>query len=112
MNGDLSIGLRPAALDLVPGVRQAATAPAQPSPRPDAAQLQGIESEAATSAARLKALLTDPGMRVSTYHDDASGRIVLRVQSLRTGEVVEQMPSEQLQRLYAALRETLVDEHA
>ncbi len=63
-------------------------------------------------AARLKALLTDPGMRVSTHHDDDSGRVVLRVQSLATGEVVEQIPSEELLRLYATLRQSLVDERA
>jgi uncharacterized FlaG/YvyC family protein len=37
---------------------------------------------------------------------------VLQVQSLATGEVVEQIPSEELLRLYASMRESLVDERA
>ncbi|MDF2782274.1 MAG: FlaG protein [Geminicoccaceae bacterium] len=51
-------------------------------------------------------------MRVSTHHDDDSDRVVLRVQSLSTGQVVEQIPSEELLRLYATLRQSLVDERA
>lgn len=63
-------------------------------------------------ASRLKALLTDPNMRVSTHRDDSSGHVVMIVQDRGTGEVVEQFPSDKLLRLYAAMREKLVDEQA
>lgn len=60
--------------------------------------------------ARLKSLLTDPEMRISTHHDRASGQVVLQVQRESTGELVEQIPSSKLLRLYAMMRESLVDE--
>ena len=120
MHGDLSIAPQPTALDLMPSARRAPAAPDRPSHRrharceagrrrAPAAWRRGIEP---FEAARLKALLTDPAMRVSTHHDDDSDRVVLRVQSLTTGEVVEQIPSEELLRLYATLRQSLVDERA
>ena len=43
---------------------------------------------------------------------EASGHLVLRVQDQATGELVEQIPADALLRLYAALRESLVDEQA
>jgi uncharacterized FlaG/YvyC family protein len=62
--------------------------------------------------ARLKDLLTDPAMRVSTHHDQESGHLVLSVLDRATGEVVEQFPSDRLLKLFATLRESLVDEQA
>jgi len=70
------------------------------------------EAGAQAGAAHLRTLLTDPAMRVSTHEDEASGRTVLEVRSRATGEVIEQIPSEALLRLYAAMREPLVDERA
>lgn len=61
---------------------------------------------------RLKALVTDPGLRVSIRPDEASGRVVMQVVDRATGQVVEQVPAEELVRLYAALREPLLDERA
>jgi uncharacterized FlaG/YvyC family protein len=46
------------------------------------------------------------------HHDRSTGRTILQVQSRATGEVIEQIPSEALLQLYAAMRETLVDERA
>jgi hypothetical protein len=119
MHGDLSIAPQAAALDLMPNARRAPAAPNRPSTggmlaakRDSAAPQQPAAGDQPFEAARLKALLTDPGMRVSTHHDDDSDRVVLRVQSLTTGEVVEQIPSEELLRLYATLRQSLVDERA
>lgn len=63
-------------------------------------------------AQRLKALLTDPHKRVDMRRDDASGHLVMRIEERATGEMVEQIPSEELVRLYTALRETLIDERA
>ena len=63
-------------------------------------------------ATHLRTLLTDPAMLVSTHEDEASGRSVLEVRSRATGEVIEQIPSEALLRLYGAMREPLVDERA
>ena len=51
-------------------------------------------------------------MQVSTHHDEASGHLVLRVHDQATGALIDQLPADELLRLYAALRETLVDERA
>jgi hypothetical protein len=117
MNGDLSIAPQPALRDLALGAGGARPPAVRPSPpasvdalptlrQPDAGSDAGLRGE----VAHLKQLLTDPGMRVSTHHDQSSGRTVLQVHSRATGEVVEQLPAEALLQLYAALRETLVDE--
>jgi uncharacterized FlaG/YvyC family protein len=120
MNGDLSITAQSAPLDLAPSVRRTLTGPAQPTSQGSVTQPPaGTASPLAVApvgqqdqAARLKSLLTDPDVQVSTYLDDATGRFVLQVQSLSTGEVVEQIPSEELLGLYASIRESLVDERA
>lgn len=61
-------------------------------------------------AARLRALLSDPAIRVNMHQDTTTGHLVMQVESRATGEMVEQIPSESLLRLYQALRESLVDE--
>jgi uncharacterized FlaG/YvyC family protein len=66
-------------------------------------------------AARLRALLADPTVRVLAHRDDATARLVLQVRDRATGEVIEQYPPDQLLRFYAALRESLgalVDQRA
>jgi septal ring-binding cell division protein DamX len=120
MNGDLSIAAQAMPLNLAPSPRSASSGPTQPSTRdivtrtpvgaatPIFVAAVGEHEE----AARLKSLLTDPEVQISTHLDDATGRFVLQVQSLATGEVVEQIPSEELLRLYASMRESLVDECA
>jgi hypothetical protein len=120
MHGDLSIAPQAAALELMPSARRASATPNRPAtggmpaaPKRGSAERQQLGAgDQPFEAARLKALLTDPAMRVSTHHDDDSDRVVLRVESLTTGEVVEQIPSEELLRLYATLRRSLVDERA
>ena len=116
MNGDLSITLPPTTPDLAASVRRGPAGAAQPVPAPGAGQKQAAAPRAAAAgqleAQRLKALLTDPAMQVSTHHDEASGHVVLRVQKQATGELIEQIPADALLRLYAALRESLVDERA
>lgn len=116
MIGDLAIA---PGLDLARGASPAKSAtgprseaqgtslrrPGQGAPGPDAvADLAEAE--------RLKALFTDPGVQVSTHRDDDSGRVVMRVEDRHTGDLVEQIPPDKLLRLYAALRDTLVDERA
>lgn len=108
MIGELNMAL---GLDLgrSSGARARAAAPEFGSDRP----AQGPEPEALhLEAQRLKALLTDPHKRVDLRRDDASGHVVMRVEERATGEMVEQIPSEELVRLYTALRETLIDEQA
>jgi hypothetical protein len=63
-------------------------------------------------ARRLKGLLSDPEMQVSTHYHEASGHVVMQIQSRTTGDVVDQIPSETLLRLFASLRESLIDETA
>lgn len=119
MNADLSIAPR-TALDLAASARPAPTAAARTGTVARTGEAQVERALGALSAGkveqpetgRLKALLTDPAMRVGTHHDGSSGRVVLRVHDRATGELVDQIPAEELLRLYAALRETLVDERA
>ena len=47
-------------------------------------------------------MFPDRGLSVSTFHDDASGRMVIRVADERSGELIAQMPPEDLLRFYAA----------
>jgi len=116
MNGDLSITRQPTIPDLAGSVRRGPAAAARPVAAPGARQEQAAAPLAAPTgqleAQRLKALLTDPAMQVSTHHDEASGHVVLRVQKQATGELIEQIPADALLRLYAALRESLIDEQA
>jgi uncharacterized FlaG/YvyC family protein len=77
----------------------------------------GQEAAEATSddllkAQELKALIANQDTQVRTYRDENSGRPVLQVTDKRTGVVVEQYPSEELLRLYAAMREPFVDQSA
>ena len=120
MNRDLSIAAQPVTPDLARSVRRAPSGPTHPTTReivhrppagaasPNLVAAVGEHHE----AARLKTLLTDPEVQVSTHLDDTTGRFVLRVQSLTTGQVVEQIPSEELLRLYTTMRLSLVDERA
>lgn len=61
---------------------------------------------------RLRAMLTATETRVRTHRDDVTGRTVIQIESLTTGETVDQIPSDDLLRLYAAIRQPLVDESA
>ncbi len=86
---------------------------------PAAGQRQGgtvqdktTDSDDLKEAERLKALISDKNVRLRTYHDEASGRDVLEVRDQTTGDVVSQYPSDDLLRLYAALRQPLVDQNA
>jgi uncharacterized FlaG/YvyC family protein len=121
MTGDLTIvAPRAPGADLAPhgqaGRSALARGPSRQLPHSDAgaAELEGRSApdREQVEALRLKRLLSDPSVRVSTHHDDASGRVVLQVQQRATGQLVEQIPSERLLRLYAMIRESLVDEHA
>jgi hypothetical protein len=122
MTGDhLAVAARPAVLERTP------RAPAQPRPNAMAlaADRSAMEPRSTggpagpgaeePSAARLRALLADPAVRVRAHRDDATARLVLQVLDRATGEVIEQYPPDQLLRFYAALRESLgalVDERA
>ena len=119
MSGDLSITAQPPGRDLAAGAG-GARLPVTRSTTPDrvvvapvaASQAAAADARQPLEAAHLRTLLTDPAMRISTHHDDASGRTILQVQNHATGEVIEQIPSEALLRLYAAMRDSLVDERA
>jgi FlaG protein len=122
MIGDLAVAPRPAPVARTPkasasspGAR-ATVAAANPSAvEPHSTGGPARAGAAEPSAARLKALLADPAVRVRAHRDDASARLVLQVLDRTTGEVIEQYPPDQLLRFYAALRESLgalVDQHA
>ena len=116
MTGDLSVALPPRTADLVLSVRRGLAGAARPIPSPTVGQAPAAVLPSATAEQpgphRLRALLTDPAMAVSTHHDEASGHVVLRIQDQATGELIEQIPADALLRLYATLRESLVDERA
>ena len=71
-----------------------------------------VNADDLKKAETLRALISDQSMQLRTYHDEASGRSVLEVSDQKTGKVVSQYPSDELLRLYAALREPLVDQSA
>ena len=115
MTGDhLAVAPRPALVERTP---RAPAARPRPNATAVAADRLMIEprstggpagpSAGEPSAARLKALLADPAVRVRAHRDDASARLVLQVLDRTTGEVIEQYPPDQLLRFYAALRESL-----
>jgi hypothetical protein len=115
MTGDLAVTPGPTIVERTP------SAPAAHRPRPavaagpSAAPSRDPAGAEEPGAARLKALLADPMVRVRAHHDDASARVVLQVLDRATGDVIEQYPPDQLLRFYAALRESLgalVDECA
>lgn len=123
MTGDLAIAPRPAVVDRPPNEaaalhRPRATISVAVSPSPAQPQVTGGPGRPGAeppSAARLKALLADPAVRVRAHRDDESARLVLQVVDHTTGDVIEQYPPDQLLRFYAALRESLgalVDERA
>jgi hypothetical protein len=87
-----------------PPGRAGGPAPPAAPPAPPTAELQ--------EAKRLKRLLSDPEMQVSTHYHEPSGHVVMQIQSRTTGDVVDQIPSETLLRLFTALRESLIDETA
>jgi flagellar protein FlaG len=72
----------------------------------------GIPETDLKKAEMLRAMIADKNMQLRTYHDEASGHSVLEVSDQATGQVVSQYPSEELLRLYAALREPFVDQSA
>ena len=118
MNGDLSVTPKPAALELPASAPRAPSGPNRSTTGPRVGPTPVSDDKPAAAdggpveVARLKALLTDAAMRVSTHHDAASDRVVLRIESRTTGDVVEQIPSEELLRLYKTLRQSLIDECA
>ena len=57
-------------------------------------------ADAALRAARH--MFPDRDLDVSTFHDDQTGRSVVRVADRVSGEVIAQVPSEDLLRFYAA----------
>ena len=79
---------------------------------PDRQGLSPAESADRQKAEQLKAFIGDNSVRLSTYHDEESGRSILQVRDQVTGDVVSQYPSEELIRLYAALRHSFVDQSA
>ena len=125
MTGDLAIAPKPAVVERAPAFAKVPSSAARSAPRNLSSELPQTPSAAADNTgqlsgdqqagARLKALITDPNLRVSTQPDAVTGRVVLRIEDRATGEMVEQYPAEALLRLYAAMRDSLgglVDQQA
>jgi len=125
MNGDLAIAPKPAVVERAPALAKVPSSTSRWAPRNPSAELPRAGSVAADDSgqlegdqqagARLKALITDPNLKVSSQPDEATGRVVLRIEDRATGEMVEQYPAEALLRLYAAMRDSvggLVDQQA
>lgn len=117
MIGDRSLLPATSGLNLPVHVRGTLDRPhagAPPGVRPAGVAERALPNPAGTAegqeAARLRSLLSDPAVRVSMHEDASSGHLVMQVEDRATGEMVEQIPSERLLRLYQSLRESLVDE--
>ncbi|MEZ5931399.1 MAG: flagellar protein FlaG [Alphaproteobacteria bacterium] len=63
-------------------------------------------------AEQLREFVASEKFNLRTYHDEGSGRQIVEVRDQTTGDVVTQYPSEELVRLYASLRQSLVDQQA
>ncbi len=110
-----SPGATASAPDHGPALRldSAQTAPVEVSQGQAGGQeVRASNPEDLKKAETLRALIGNKNMQLKTYHDDASGRSVLEVSDQATGKVVSQYPSDELLRLYAALREPLFDQSA
>lgn len=90
----------------------APTATARPVPPVGAAERTGRLDEQVAAAAA--AAFRGRELAVETRHDEATGRFVVRVRDRVSGEVVAQLPPEDLLRFWAASRgeASLVDRHA
>ncbi len=106
---DLSIQ-PPAAQGAVAAARASGSAAAarQPSASTLAARPAGDADAGSTlhAAAKLaaSALYADRDVEVSSFHDEATGRMVHRIADQRSGQVLMQTPSEELLRFYASSR--------
>ncbi len=107
MNANLPIGSGAVSVDrpagpppaAAPRLRPAAAEEAQP-----ATVSNRLDEQTKADADQLKARITSPAMRVTTFQDETTGRPVLRIEDRQTGDLVEQYPSERLLRLFAAMR--------
>lgn len=107
---DLSIQ-PPAAQGAVAAARASGSAAAvrQPSASASAsAQATGGADAGSTLHAAAQraasALYADRDVEVSSFHDEATGRMVHRIADQRSGQVLMQTPSEELLRFYASSR--------
>lgn len=75
-------------------------------------RVKATDAKDLKNAETLRALISDKNTQLRTYHDEASGHSVLEVSDQATGKVINQYPSDELLRLYAALREPFVDQNA
>jgi len=91
---------------------QATAAPQTNKTVPAAGQAVEVSSEDRQKAEQLRAFVNNDDLRVSTRHDDASGRNIVEILDQASGEVVSQYPTEEIIRLYASLRQSLVDKSA
>jgi hypothetical protein len=88
-------------------------APTRPRPAAPVATARAIDPPAPTqTVARLDeqitraagALFAGREVAVETRHDEATGRVVVRIRDRASGEVMAQMPPEELLRFWAAVR--------
>lgn len=82
-----------------PSVTASASASARPAGEADAGSTLQAAARLAASA-----LYADRDVEVSSFHDEATGRMVHRIADQRSGQVLMQTPSEELLRFYASSR--------
>ncbi len=89
-------------LPALPPPRQAANAiPARPEPSKPAVVEAAPETLEAAQAA-FKALTSSQSLEISAFHDDATGRYVVRVADRLSGRVLIQTPPDDLLRFLAS----------
>lgn len=84
-----------------PSVSASASASASARPAGEADAGSTLQAAARLAAS---ALYADRDVEVSSFHDEATGRMVHRIADQRSGQVLMQTPSEELLRFYASSR--------
>lgn len=94
------------------GLRPASASPARENPRTDHAPLvagrpeSGVDPETVVAAiASVGELTTSGGRSISFRYDDKAGRVIARVVSDETGEVIRQIPPQEYLDFVAKFRE-------
>jgi flagellar protein FlaG len=86
------------------GAQQAAAAPAaKPAPAPTSKEPAAAMEALKAAAKDIETYLKNSGRSLEFRVDDASGRTVVSVRNPQTGELIRQIPSEEVLRIASAL---------
>jgi flagellar protein FlaG len=104
MNPIVNINGSPPALPSIsargPAIADGKPVPASGKELPPAPEIQTVER----AVSQIKDFLSNSQRQLNFQLDDTSGRTIIRVTNPETGEVIRQIPSEEVLRLAASIR--------